>query len=153
MRERYVVLVYADGRVNKVKASNLHNKKEKQRYKNGRRNDGVNLVKAFSATNHDLLACFSTVDGHEFVKTHYLLHISSHESLSPMGNIVINTTNLPNVKMNDICFVESQHGQRVSALIKTENQTSSSFGFQLDLPDNEKLQTVVNTLRGVSDVL
>ena len=151
-REKNVVLVYADGRVNKVNANSLHKRQENRKYQNGRRNDGVKLAKAFSATDHDLLACFSEKDGHEWVKAHYLSHISAHDTLLPMGNVVINTKDA-NTEMKDIGFVSARHGHRVSALMKTENQTSSSLGFQIDDPENKKLEFAVQNLRAVSDVI
>lgn len=151
--DRYLVLVYADGRVNKVKAAMLHDKTELRRYKNGWRSDGAELVKVFAATNHDLLGCFSTQDAHEFVKLHYLSDISSHGTIGAMGNVLINTGSMDNVEMDDICFVSAEHGHRLSALLKTKSQTSSSLGYQLDLPQNAKLGHLVETLRAVSDTI
>lgn len=149
-----LLMVYADGCVNRVDAYHLHlAKKEDKRYMNGRRNDGVKLLKAFSATRDDMVACFSSQDGHPFVKVHPVEHISQHDNMSLNGNRMINIASKKGSEMEDICFVAAEHEQRVSALFKTENQTSNSLGFQMDLPKyEEKLGQVVKTLRKICDV-
>lgn len=149
-----LIMVYADGCVNRVDAYHLHlAKKENKRYMNGRRNDGVKLMKAFRATADDMLACDSVQNGHRFVKVHPVSHISRHENMSPNGNRLINISGMSGVTMTDICFVAAEHENRVSALFKTENQKSSSLGFQMDLTQNEsKLGQVVKTLETLCDV-
>lgn len=149
-----LIMVYADGCVNRVDAYHLHlDKKENKRYMNGRRNDGVKLLKAFRATEDDMLACDSMQNGHRFVKVHPVAHVSRHDNMSRNGNRLINISGILGVTMTDICFVAAEHENRVSALFKTVNQKSSSLGFQMDLTKNEsKLDQVVKTLETLSDV-
>ena len=149
-----LIMVYADGCVNRVDAYHLHlDKKENKRYMNGRRNDGVKLLKAFRATEDDMLACDSMQNGHRFVKVHPVAHVSRHDNMSLNGNRLINISGISGVTMTDICFVAAEHENRVSALCKTVNQKSSSLGFQMDLTKNEsKLGQVVKTLETLSDV-
>lgn len=148
-------MVYEDGCVNRVDAYHLHlnRGKECHRYSNGRRNDGVKLLKAFAAKEDDMLACFCKQDGHPFVKAHPNSHVSRHEIMNLKGNILINVAGKPNVEYEDICFVASQHRLRVSSLFKTENQTANCLGFQMDLNKNSKYQETVKTLRSLCDVV
>ena len=154
--KNYLMMVYADGCVNKVNAYKLHNTNtEGKRYKNGRRKDGVKLVKVFHANENDLLACFCKQNGHEFVKVHSVSHVSAHDKKNIMhlkGNILINTGNKSDITEPNIYFVSSQHSQRVSVLMKTENQTSNILGFQMDHPKNAKFINVRDTLRALCDV-
>lgn len=149
-----LIMVYADGCVNRVKAYQLHlAKKENKRYMNGRRNDGVKLLKAFHANEDDMLACDSMLDGHRFVKVHPVAHVSRHENMSSYGNRLINVSGKDGVTMTDICFVAAEHTNRVSALFKTENQKSLSLGIQMDVPRYEsKFGHVVKTLESLCDV-
>lgn len=148
-----LVMVYADGCVNRVDAYHLHlnRNNEGHRYANGKRPDGVQLLKVFTAREDDLLACFSKQNGHPFVKVHELSHISRRDGMRHMGNRVINVAGMDGVAMEDICFVASEHAHRVSSLMKTENQKSSSLGFQMDLAKHAKLKHVVDTLRLLCD--
>lgn len=149
-----LMLVYDDGCVNRVDAYHLHlNKSEGKRYENGCRNDGVKLVKAFHAKKDDLIACFSVKDGHEFVKVHMVSDVSEHDLMSLKGNRLINKTGISGITEANICFVSSVHKQRVSALIKSENQKSNSLGFQMDIKRNSHLHFVRETLISVCDVL
>lgn len=148
-----LIMVYADGCANRVDAYHLHlNKKENKRYMNGRRNDGTKLIKAFRAKEDDLLACFSTQNGHEFVKVHPVSHVSQHADMCLKGNRVINTTGMDGITKAEISFVAAEHEQRVSALIKTENQLSNSLGFQMDLQKNAKFLHVRDTLKTLCDI-
>lgn len=148
-----LMLVYADGCVNKVNAYQLHlNQKENRRYMNGRRNDGVQLVKAFCAKDDDLLACFCKQNGHEFVKTHFVSHVSLHEIMHLNGNRLINTKSITGITDPEICFVAAEHTQRVSAFMKTENQKSNSLGIQMDLPKNAKFAQALSTLKAIRDI-
>lgn len=149
-----LIMIYEDGYVNKVDAYHLHlEKNEKQRNSKGRRADGIKLLKAFAAKEDDLIACFCEQDNNPHVKVHPLAHISLKSDMYYKGNIVINTTGKQNVKMKDICFVSSEHALRISALMKTENQTSSSIGFNMSNPDNERmLKTSFDTLQAVCDI-
>lgn len=148
-----LIIVYADGCVNRVDAYHLHlDKKENKRYQNGRRNDGVEIVKVFHAKAEDLLACFSTQHGHDFVKVHNVSHVSQHDIMSLKGNRLINTKGMSGITRADIFFVASEHDQRVSALKKTENQMSNSLGIQTDLKKNSKFIHVINTLKTLCDI-
>lgn len=148
-----LLIVYADGCVNRVDAYHLHlHKKENKRYMNGRRSDGVEVVKVFHAKADDLLACFSTQHGHNFVKVHNVSHVSQHDIMSLNGNRLINTKGMSGITRADIFFVASEHDQRVSALKKTENQMSSSLGIQMDLKKNSKFIHVVKTLEILCDI-
>lgn len=152
-KTRNIIMVYADGCVNRVSANMLKEKKENKRYSNGRRNDGIELKKVFSATENDLLACYSLQNGHPFIKVHPVCHVSLHNDMHLNGNRLINTVGMNDVKMEDICFVPSQHYLRVSALEKTENQKASSLGFQMDLPKNAtRFSQVEATLRSLCDI-
>lgn len=149
----YLMMVYADGCVNKVNAYKLHKEKtEGKRYMNGRRNDGVQLVKAFHAKDNDLIACFCKQHGHEFVKVHPVAHVTTHDLMHLNGNRLINTVGMEGITEANICFVSSEHTQRVSALMKTENQKSNSLGFQMDLPKNAKFIDVRDTLKALCDI-
>lgn len=149
----FLMMVYADGCVNKVNAYKLHKEKtEGKRYMNGRRNDGVQLVKAFHAKDSDLLACLCKQNGHEFVKVHPVSHVTTHDLMHLNGNRLINTVSIEGITDADICFVSSDHAQRVSALMKTENQKSNSLGFQMDLPKNAKFIDVRDTLKALCDI-
>lgn len=152
--QHFLVMVYDDGCVNCIDAFRLHkDKKEERRYSGGRRSDGATLLKAFAAMDQDMLACFSTQDNHPYVKVHYLSHISHFLNMSNNGNRVINVVGMDNVKMEDICFVPNEHAHRVSALLKTENQTANSLGFQMDLSKNiTKYSQVVETLKAICDI-
>jgi len=152
--KRSLMMVYEDGCVNKVDAYHLHSERsvEGRRYANGRRNDGVKLVKAFAAQEDDLLACFCIQNGHEFVKVHPVKHVTTHDTMSLKGNILINKT-FPGVTDASINFVDAQHSQRVSALTKTENQTANSLGWQMDVSRYANLIRVRDTLRSVCDVV
>lgn len=149
-----LIMVYADGCVNRVDAYHLHlDKKENKRYMNGRSYDGVELLKAFHATENDMLACDCEQNGHRFVKVHMIADVSLHDQMSSKGNRLINVTGMPGVTMTDICFVAAEHKNRVSALIKTVNQKSLSLGVQMDLTRNEsKFGQVVKTLETLCDV-
>lgn len=149
-----LIMVYADGCVNRVNSHGLHlNKKENTRYKNGRRTDGVKLLKAFHATEDDLLSCESTQDGHPFVKVHRVGDVGRHSTMNTNGNRLINVASLARVEMKEICFVAAEHFNRISALIKTENQRTNTLGFQMDLPKIEaKLGGTVGTLKNLCDV-
>jgi hypothetical protein len=148
-----LIMVYEDGCVNRVDAYHLHlDKKEGKRYMNGRRGDNVRLVKAFHAKAEDMLACFSTQHGHEFVKVHPIHHVSQHDNMSLKGNRVINTTGMEGITQADIYFVAAANEQRVSALRKTENQLSNSLGFQMDLQKNAKFLQVKDTLENLCDI-
>lgn len=149
-----LIMVYADGCVNRVDAYHLHlNKTQNKRYMNGRRTDGMKLLKAFHATADDLLACLSMQDGHPYVKVHPVSHVSRHDNISLMGNRLINVAGMAGVEMTDICFVAAEHSNRVSTLFKTENQKTNSLGFQMDLARNEaKRGKTVMTLRKLCDV-
>ncbi len=150
-----LMMVYEDGCVNRVNAYNLHRKykTEGKRYENGRRDDGVKLMKAFHAKQGDLIACFSTWDGHEFVKVHTVADVSEHDMISLKGNRIINKTGISGVTEANIYFVSAIHTQRVSALMKTGNQKSNSLGYQMDVSGNSRLLLVRDTLRSVCDVL
>lgn len=151
-RMNSLVMVYEDGCVNRVDANKLHSsKKEGKRYENGRRNDGVKLVKAFSALDNDMIACFCKEDGHERVKVHMVGHVSKHETMHLKGNVVINKKS--NVTDVDICFVSCIHLQRVSALLKTENQKSNELGYRMDVAKNYSLLQVRETLKSVCDIV
>ena len=148
-----LIMVYEDGCVNRVDAYHLHlDKKEGKRYMNGRRGDNVRLVKAFHAKAEDMLACFSTQHGHEYVKVHSIHHVSQHDNMSLKGNRVINTTGMEGITQADIYFVAAANEQRVSALRKTENQLSNSLGFQMDLQKNAKFLQVKDTLENLCDI-
>lgn len=148
-----LIMVYDDGCVNRVDAYHLHlDKKEDKRYMNGRRNDGVALVKVFHAKEDDLLACFCKQNGQEFVKVHPVLHVSQHDNMSLKGNRVINTTGIEGLTDARICFVSAEHDNRVSALKKTENQLSNSIGFDMSLKKNAKFLQVKATLETLCDV-
>ena len=148
-----LIMVYADGCVNRVDAYHLHlDKKENKRYQNGRRNDGVQLVKVFHAMENDLLGCFCKQNGHEFVKVHAVSHVSRHDSMGLKGNRVINTIGISDVTDSEIWFVSSEHSQRLSALMKTENQLSTSLGVQMDLKKNSKFLQVRDTLKVLCDI-
>lgn len=142
-----LVMIYDDGAVNKVAAYQLHLKKEAGfRYPGGRRND-AKLVKVFHAKDEDILACFSRHDGHEFVKIHLLSHVAKRVEIASKGKTFINAS-----AESSICFVAAEHYQRVSALLKTENQTSNCLGFQMDLPKNAKYIDVRDTLKALCDI-
>lgn len=148
-----LIMVYEDGCVNRIDAYHLHlDKKEGKRYMNGRRGDNVRLVKAFHAKAEDMLACFSTQHGHEYVKVHPIHHVSQHDNMSLKGNRVINTTGMEGITQADIYFVAAANEQRVSALRKTENQLSTSLGFQMDLQKNAKFLQVKDTLENLCDI-
>ena len=151
-----LIMVYADGCVNRVDAYHLHlEKKENKRYMNGRRNDGVQLVKVFHAKADDLLACFCKQNGHEFVKVHPISHISQHVKSNPMslnGNRVINVAGFVDITDSNICFVAAEHATRVSALAKTENQLSNSLGFDMNLQKNARFLQVRDTLEALCDI-
>lgn len=148
-----LIMVYEDGCVNRVDAYHLHlAKQEGKRYMNGRRGDGVRLVKVFHAKAEDLLACFSVQHGHDFVKVHSVAHVAQHENMGLKGIRVINTTGLDGITKAEICFVAAEHDQRISALKKTEHQLSNSLGLQMDLPKNAKFMRVKETLETLCDV-
>lgn len=149
-----LIMVYDDGCVNRIDAYHLHlEKRENRRYANGRRSDGAKLIKAFAATRNDMLACYCTWNGHPYVKVHPVSHVSQHSQLNLMGNRLINTRGNISATMEKICFVASEHTQRVSALFKTENQTSSSLGYQMDLQKNiQKYSQVKITLDSLCDI-
>lgn len=148
-----LILVYDDGCVNRINAYHHHlGKQQDKRYMNGRRND-AKLVKAFAAKEEDMLACFSIQNGHPYTKIHQVSHVTTHRDLKNMGNRLINVSGMGGVTMKDICFVAASNSQRLSALMKTENQKSTSLGFQMDLQKNAKFHQVEKTLIAVCDVL
>ena len=149
-----LIMVYEDGCVNRVNAYNLHitRKKANKRYQNGRRNDGVKLINVFHAKEDDLLACLCKQDGHEFVKTHMVSHVSLHDQMQLKGNVLINTSSFERISEIGIHFVASEHHHRISDLMKTENQKSNSLGIQMDLQRNAKYLHVVNTLKVLLNV-
>ena len=148
-----LIMIYEDGCVNRVDAYHLHlNKTENKRYMNGRRNDGVALVKVFHAKKEDLLACFSKLSGHECIKVHPVSHVSQHDNMGLKGNRVINTSGITGVTEANISFVAAEHDHRVSVFKKTENQLSNSLGIQMDLPRNSRFLLAKDTLVALCDI-
>lgn len=153
--ENFLIMVYDDGCVNKV---NAYEQKKQQRthqnvrFSNGRRSNGANLVKVFSAKKNDLLACFCKQKGHEFVKVHKVSHVGERPTIDNNGNILINAAYFEGVTDPEISFVAAEHTHRISDLIKTENQKSNSLGVQMDLPRNAKYSSVRDTLKALLDV-
>ena len=148
-----LILVYEDGCVNRIDAYHLrldYKKNEATRFSG--RIDGVKLVKAFAAKDDDMLACFCMLDGHENVKVHHVSDISKHKKMDSKPIILINKGQNPGVTDANVYFVSAIHNQRISALVKTANQTSTSLGCQID-SDLAKYLRIRDTLKSVCDVL
>ena len=155
-----LIMVHEDGCVNKLDANRLcQYKKEFIRFGNWHRRDGVKLVKAFSAQDNDMLACFSTQHGHDFVKVHAVNDVTTHSTLNAEGNVLVNHSRYPGITKANIYFVSAEHAYRVSALNdleklkKTENQKSQTLGWQLDMARNDRRLFALDTLISVCDVI
>lgn len=155
-----LIMVHEDGCVNKVNAYGLcQGKNENERRGNWHRRDGVKLVKAFSAQDNDMLACFSTQAGSDFVKVHAVSEVSMHSTLNAEGNIIFNHSMFPGITKSDIYFVSAVHAYRVSALNDLEefkipkSRKTRTLGKRMDLPGNDMLLDALDTLRSVCDVI